>query len=66
MSVCLYVCLSVPNRLLLTLNPNLWFSLTMLLLIGPGKVYNYYGGGKIHPPKINCFGKNINPQCFSY
>ena len=24
-----------------------------LLLIGPGKVYNYFGGGYHHPPKRN-------------
>ena len=40
-------CLS--RRISLTAEPIL-FSLTMKLLIGPGKVLNYFWGGCIHPP----------------
>ena len=38
--VCLFVCLSVPKDLAEPIG----FSLTGPLLIGPGKVYNYFGG----------------------
>ena len=34
----MYVCLSVPKYL-----ANRWFSCAGQLLIGPGKVYNYFG-----------------------
>ena len=44
MFVCLY------QRISLTTEP-IWFSLTGQLFIGPGKVYNYSGGGYHHPPK---------------
>ena len=40
MSVCVVVCLY--RRISLTAEP-----------IGPGKVYNYFGGGYHHPPKRN-------------
>ena len=47
--VCLSVCLSVPKDLAEPIG----FSLTGYLLIGPGKVYNYFGGGYHYPPKRN-------------
>ena len=40
LSVCLY------RRISLTGEP-IWFSFTGKLLIGPGKVFNYFGGGLI-------------------
>ena len=49
---CVSVCLSVSlNRWIsLTAKP-IWFFLIVKLLIGPGKVYKYFGGGYRHPPK---------------
>ena len=43
-------CVFVPISL--TAEP-IGFSLTGQFLIGPGKVYNYFGGGYHHPPKRN-------------
>ena len=45
-SVCLY------QRISLTAEP-IWFFFTMYLLIGPGNVYNYFGGEYHHLPKRN-------------
>ena len=46
-SVCLYLRISLTAELI-------GFSLTGMLLIGPGKVYSYFGGGYDHPPERNC------------
>ena len=45
LSVCLY------RRFSLTTEP-IWFSFTDKLLLGPGKVYDYFRGGYIHYPKF--------------
>ena len=29
----------------------IWFSFTLLLLIGPGKIYSYFKGGYYHLPR---------------
>ena len=34
----------------LTAEP-IWFTFTVKILIGPGKVYNYFGRVYHHPPK---------------
>ena len=47
---CLSLC--VYRRISLTTEP-IWFSFTVLLLIGPGKVYSYFGGRYHHPSKRN-------------
>ena len=53
--VCLSVC--VPNNLA---NPQTdMVFLFRVLLIGPGKVYNYFWGGYHHPPKRNNPEKKI-------
>ena len=52
MSVCVY------RRISLTAEP-IWFSFTMQLLIGPVKVYNYFGGGYYHLLKRYCLQKKI-------
>ena len=55
-SVCLYRMISLTAELI-------GFYLTGQLLIGPGKDYNYFGGGYHHPPKRNRPQKKINtPQ----
>ena len=38
------------ERILLTAEP-IWFSFTMSLLRGPGKIYNYFGEGYQLPPE---------------
>ena len=45
---CLSVYLSVPKDLA-NAEP-IGFSFTEYLLIGPGKIYNYFGGGYHQPP----------------
>ena len=41
----------------------IWFSFIVKLLIGPGMVYNYFGGGYLQPPKINHLQKKMTtPQ----
>ena len=46
MSVCVY-------RRITLFNEQKCFSFTVLLLKGPGKVYNYFGEVYHHPPKKN-------------
>ena len=49
MFICVFVCLPVPKDL-----PRpIWFTFTVYLLIGPGKVFNYFRGGYHHLPKKN-------------
>ena len=31
----------------------IWFSFTVKLIAGPGRVYNYFRRGYLHPPKRN-------------
>ncbi len=50
LSVCLSVCLY--RRISLTSEPT-WFPFTGQIHIGPGKVYNYFGGGYHHPLNRN-------------
>ena len=50
LSVCLSVCLY--RRISLTAEP-IGFFLTGYILIGPGKVFNYFRGGYHNPPKRN-------------
>ena len=33
-------------------NGLIWFSFTVKLLLGPGKVYNYFGGGYLQPSHV--------------
>ena len=47
MSVCQSLSISLTAE-------SIGFFLTGYFLIGPGKVYNYFGGGYRHPPKRNC------------
>ena len=57
-TVCLFSCLFI--RISLTAQP-IGFSFTGYLLIGPGKVYNYFGGGYYHPSKKSPLEKKITP-----
>ncbi len=46
----------LQQRIFPTAEP-IWFSLTVKLLKGPGKVFNYFGGGYLNHPN-----KNLTPQ----